>query len=253
MEEEQQQQPERLDTTPVNGVVSPDVSLAKEPEPEPVKAEVVEPPAMSRDFEVELAQKDQQLKQLEKRLTDIQGASRKDQEDRQKLMTDVARLVNEREAIEKAKNEELERTTQQLEEVSQATQTLTQKTATLEQQLAEAQAKATKLEIVTSEFPNLLQYAEFIPASTSAEEVRDFCRAFEAKREADLSQYRQIISGGQAVRTVPAATPATRMESFGDATNLEERLGTAMKSGSHELFERELQAAIQNYEARRPR
>lgn len=227
---------------------------APEPAAEPVAEQPVAPATATlppRDYEAELAAKDADLKRLETAMQGIEGASKEAQDERQKLVIEVARLVNERESIERAKDEALTRKTQELEEVSQATQTLSQKTQTLEQQLYEAQAKATKLEVVTSEFPNLLRYAQYIPASANADEVRQYCRSFEQTRDADLGEYRQMLTSGYAARATQTTVPVTRTpEPYGDATQLEERLNSVM--GDHRMFEEELQAAIRNYEARRP-
>lgn len=223
-------------------------------EPEPVAEQSAVPPTATlppRDYEAELAAKDVELKAMETKLSGVEGASKEAQDERQKLVIEVARLVNERESIERAKDEALTRKTQELEEVSQATQTLAQKTQTLEQQLYEAQAKATKLEIVTSEFPGLLRYAQYIPASADPDEVRSYCRSFEQTREADLGEYRQALTTGYAARATQTTVPVTRTpEPIGDATQLEARLSGAMSD--HRMFEEELQAAIRNYEARRP-
>lgn len=216
-------------------------------------AHAAEPAALppAHDYEADLAAKDTELKALQQKMEGIEGASRDAQGERQKMVVEMARLVNERESIEKAKNEELTKRQEQLDEVSQATQTLAQKTMTLEQQLAEATAKATKLEVLTNEFPNLLKYAQFIPPSGNSEEVRGYCQAFQQTREADLGEYRQMIATGYAARTVPTGAPATRApEPIGDVTQLESRLTQAMTDPR--MFEEELSAAIRNYEARRP-
>lgn len=244
-------------TTPTNGVVSPPVSLAPDPVPVAEPPPAPEPPPVvvpSRDFEAELAQKDRELKTMETKLSSIEGASKEAQDERQRMVVEVAKLINEREAIEQAKETQLQQKNAELEQVSQATQTLNQKTQTLEQQLQERdralaaeKAKSTKLEVLTQEFPNLLRYAQFIPASSDPAEVRGHCLAFQQARESDLSDYRQVVSG--AVRPVPTGTPVTRMPDSGsDAEQLEQRLTNAM--GDQSMFEAELQAAIANYRAR---
>lgn len=224
------------------------------PEPAPAEPNAVSTATLPpRDFEAELAQKDVELKALEAKMSTVEGATKEAQDERQKMVIEVARLVNERESIEREKNEALTKKTEELAEVSQATQTLAQKTVSLEQQLQEAQAKATKLEVVTSEFPDLLRYARYIPASADPDEVRSYCRSFQETREQDLGEYRQMFNGGTpaAARIPNPQVPVTRMpEPFGDATQLEERLAGAMRDPR--AFEAELEAAIRNYEARRP-
>ncbi len=204
-----------------------------------------------RDYEAELAARDVELKGLQARMESIEGASQDATAERQKMVVEMARLVNEKEAIERTRNGELVRQQQQLEEVSQATQTLTRTTQALEQKLAEAEAKATKLDVLTSEFPHLIKYAQFIPVSTSVEEVRGYCEAFQQTRESDLTEYRQMITSGYAARTATTGVPATRpAEPVGDPAQLEAHLASAMSDPR--VFEESLAAAIRNYEARKP-
>ena len=227
---------------------APEITAAPVEAAPPATPEAMPPP---RDYEAELGARDVELRGLQQKMESIEGASQEATAERQKMVVEMARLVNEKEAIERAKDDELSRQKQQLEEVSQATQTLAQKTQTLEQQLADATAKATKLEVLTREFPNLLKYAQFIPPSASAEEVRGYCQAFQQTRESDLTEYRQMIAGGYAARTAPAGVPATRApEPLGDPAQLESHLQGAM--GDSRMFEETLAAAIRNYEARRP-
>lgn len=204
--------------------------------PEPLPA--VEP---ERDYSAELAQKDLELKAMEERMATMEGASK---EENEKFLLEIARMVNERNAIEAAQKAELLSKQEALDEVSQATQSLVSKTKTLEQQLADAQAEATTLRVLSQEFPNLLRYSQFIPKSANAEEVRGYCSLFEKARETDLGEYRQLVSGGNVVRTAPVGAPATRVaEPFADVTQLEDRLFDAALN-NRSLFEAELQAAV---------
>lgn len=246
--------------TPTNGAVTPSIKADPRPEepavaaPEP-KAEVntapAAPAAPSREYESELAAKDIEIKKLETAMAKIEGASKDAQDERLKLIAEVAKLINERDDIVKAKDQALESKQQELAEVSKATQDLSQKTLTLEQQLAAEKAKATKLEVLTAEYPHLIRYAKYIVSSSDPDDVRRECRAFEQARESDLSEYRQVLSGGQAMRTVPTGTPVTRVESsIDDTEQLEERLASIMNE-SPSVFQAELDAIIRNYNARR--
>jgi len=247
-----------METTPTNGVVSPEVT-ATAPEPEPqapaAPAPVAEPPQVkvpARDFEAELAVKDKALEDLQVKINAVQGATKEHQKERQQLMTEVTRLINERQEIESAKNAEIEEKTGQLEEASKATQALSQKTQTLEQELQSERAKATKLEVLVNEFPDLLGFSHLIPASADAAEVRGYCQQLNQAVEAKLTDYRQKLGVAGSMRTVPTGTPATRPMDFTDATQLEQRLQEAMGK-SPEIFQEEIRAAIANLEARRPR
>lgn len=247
---------DELITTPNNGTVSPEITA---PEPVAVAAAdttpVVEPP---RDYESELAYKDQQLTEMATKMNAIQGSSKKAQTEREEMMVEMARVMNQRDAIIREKDDALEKKSADLAEVSQATQTLNQKTQDLEGKLSELEqalqnerAKNVKLDIITQEFPHLLRYAEYIPSSVDAGEVRGYCIKFQSAREADLSDYRQIVAGGQMVRTVPTGQPAVRPDYTGDATRLEERFQSLDPLKDRALYEQELKAAILNFGSQR--
>ncbi len=237
--------------TPPAAVVTA-VPAAPEPVVETTAAPAAAAPAapaqetLPRDFAAELAARDAALEEARRKMESIQGASQEAQDEKQRMVVEMARLVNEKTAIERAKNEALTAQKAELEEVSQATQTLASKTATLEQQLTEAQSEATTLRVLSQEFPNLLKYSQFIPKSTDAEEVRRYCRTFSEVRENDLGEYRQVIAGNHSVRSVPTGTPAVRVDPLPDGS-LEDRLNAAMNSRNPQLFEEELRSAIRQF------
>lgn len=236
--------------TPTNGAVTPSIKADPQPEtPEPREVEAAAPP--TREYESELAAKDLEIKRLGDLVAKVEGASKDAQDERLKLIAEVAKLINERENLVAAKDQALDAKRQELEEVSKATQDLSQKTLTLEQQLAAETAKSTKLEVLTQEFPHLIRYSKYIVSSSDPEEVRRECRMFDQEREKDLTEYRQVLSGGQAMRTVPTGTPATRIESnIDDTEQIEERL-QSMMGEPPSVFQAELDAIIRNYNARR--
>lgn len=194
------------------------------------------PTAAGPDYDAELATRDAAIKKLTQDWLDAKNSSHLSKEETQKAQFALAQAVREREQIVAQKERQLAETAEQLETVSQATQTLSEAKTQLESELAQKAAKATKLEILTEEFPELLRYAKLIPASSDADEVRAACQALKEARTQDLESQRIA-----AVTGVNAGLP----------TNPQRTEPTTMSEAEVRNYLREASADPKEYERRR--
>ena len=199
-----------------------------------------------RDYDLELAAKDAEIKRLNEAWLATKNDHHLTRDEIKRAQVALAEAVQEREAIVSAKDRTLSQVTEQLETVSQATQTLTKERTELSGELEQARAKATKLEILTEEFPELLRYSKLIPASSDAEMVRAACRALSDARRQDLEAQRISAVTGNPMNAMPSAPPRVdvalndpeRMRSF-----LEEAKGNAQE------YERRRQLLLDQFAA----
>jgi chromosome segregation ATPase len=148
-----------------------------------------------RDFEGELTQSQQRIDSLTNEIEMLRQTGKLSEESLQRLSVTLAEEVKRRSQIQSEYDAYRAKTDAELEQVSLATRTLAEEKQTLEQRAAQAEAKATKLEVIVSEFPDLLGYAELIPASVDPEVVRGACRKLQEARQRDLETVRsQAVS-----------------------------------------------------------
>lgn len=158
-----------------------------------------------RDYDLELAAKDAEIKRLNEAWLDSKNSHHMTRDEIKRAQVSLAEAVQEREAIVAAKDRALSEITEQLETVSQATQTLTKERTELSGELEQARAKATKLEILTEEFPELLRYSKLIPASSDPETIRLSCRALSEARRQDMEAQRISAITGNPMNAMPSA------------------------------------------------
>lgn len=235
---------EEMDNTPVSeSVETPEVSPPVTPVvPEPV----LTPPTPGRDIDAELSAKDLEIKRLSEAWLESKNSHHMTRDEINKARVALAEAVQERERLVADKDKQLQETQDQLEVVSQATQTLTKEKTELTSELEQQAAKATKLEILTEEFPELLRYAKLIPASRDPEMVRAACQALAEARKQDLEAQRIGAVTGNPLNALPS-TP-TRVEAqLNDPEQMRSYLAEA-KNNPQE-YERRRQLLLDQFQA----
>lgn len=171
------------------------------------------------DFDAKLLAKDNEIAKLKEDWLADKNSQHLTKEDVRKSQEALATAVKERSKIEKDKDAIIKETQEKLETVSQATQTLSTEKTELTEKYELSEAKATKLEVLTDEFPELLGYAKLIPANKDAEVVRAACKALAEARKADLEAQRigavtgaSNPSGAQRVVESPITDPVKMRE-----------------------------------------
>jgi myosin heavy subunit len=198
--------------TPKNEQETPLEPVIETPPAPPAVQTPVEPPIQtithvdsSPELDVKLAQKDEEIR----RLTDEQRKAKNErhltQDELQKAQVALAKAVNEREAIIAEQHRVLTETKGQLKDMSQATQTLSEQQTAIASELDAQKAKATKLEVLTEEFPELLRYAKLIPVSTDPDVVRAACQALQDARTQDLEAHRITAITQNGISQLPTA------------------------------------------------
>lgn len=199
-----------------------------------------------RDYDLELAAKDAEIKRLNEAWLSTKNDHHLTRDEIKRAQVALAEAVQEREAIVSAKDRELTQVSEQLETVSQATQTLTKERTELSTELEQARAKATKLEILTDEFPELLRYSKLIPASSDPETVRAACKALSEARRQDMEAQRISAITGNPMNAMPAA--ASRVDvSLNDPERMRSYLEEA--KGNPQEYERRRQLLLDQFSA----
>lgn len=199
-----------------------------------------------RDYDLELAAKDAEIKRLNDAWLETKNSHHLTRDEIKRAQVSLAEAVQEREAIVAAKDRALTEMTEQLETVSQATQTLTKERTELSGELEQARAKATKLEVLTEEFPELLRYSKLIPASGDPDVVREACRALSDARRQDLEAQRINAITGNPMTAMPSA--AARVDvSLTDPERMRSYLEEA--KGNPQEYERRRQLLLDQFSA----
>lgn len=141
-------------------------------------------------YDTELAAKDAQIKRLTEEFQTAKSERHLTQGEVKAAQDALAKAVAEREAIVSEKEAELKQAASELRSASEATQALTSENSRLQADYEASLAKATKLEVLAEEFPDLLRYSKLIPAHSDPETVRAACRELQAIRQADLEAAR---------------------------------------------------------------
>lgn len=200
----------------------------------------------TRDYDAELAQKDLEIKEVTEKWQAAKNDHHLTKGEIQKARSIMAEAVAERDRIVAEKEAALESTQKELETQSQATQTLSKEKTELNGELELAAAKATKLEILTEEFPELLRYAKLINPSRDPEAVREACRVLAEARKQDLESLRINAVTGNNISQL--SSNATRNEPrLADTTQMREYLVDA-KTDAKE-YERRRQTLIDQFNA----
>lgn len=230
-------------TTPMEAT-SPEVPVTT---PAPTPAPTPETySGTKRDYDLELAAKDAEIKRLNEAWLDTKNSHHLTRDEIKRAQVALAEAVQEREAIVAAKDKALTEVTEQLETVSQATQTLSKERTELSSELETARAKATKLEVLTEEFPELLRYSKLIPASSNPDTVRAACQALADARRQDLEAQRINAITGNPVTAMPSAAP--RVEA---SVTDPERMRTYLEEakGNPQEYERRRQLLLDQFQA----
>lgn len=226
--------------------VTPPAEPVTPPPADPAPAKPPVAPTPERDYDVEIAQKDAQIKQLTDDFLASKNSQHMSQAEIRKAQVALAEAIQERNKIEEAKEKELAAITEQLETVSQATQVLSKEKSDLTTELETQAAKAVKLEILTEEFPELLRYARSIQPSRDPEAVRAACRELAAARVADLEAQRIGAVTGNGMTQVPANP--TRVEPvLTDPSKIRDYLSEAMHDPKE--YERRRQLLLDQIDA----
>lgn len=213
---------------------------------DPVLAVPTAKETTSRDYDAELASKDLAIKKLTEDWQTAKNSHHMSQAEIRNAQVALANAVQERQRIEQEKDQQLAKLGEEFETVSQATQTLAQEKTDLSSKLSDAAARATKLEVITEEFPELLRYAKLIPASEDAATVRAACQALAEARTNDLEAQRiSAITGNPATQL--SSQPARTEPTFADQKQLREHLLEA-KNDPQE-YERRRQTLIARIES----
>lgn len=246
MEEEQTSQ------SPQDAPDSPELVAVPEaltPDPTPVTTVAAVDP--SRDYDAELAIKDAEIKRLSDAWVESKNSHHMTKDEINRARVALAEAVQERERLVAAKDQALAETQEQLETVSQATQVLSKEKQALTSELETQAAKATKLEVLTEEYPELLRYARLIPASRDPEVVRAACAALQEARQLDMEAQRMAAVTGNPMNALPS-TPATRVDTtLSDPERMRTFLAEAM--GDPKEYERRRQLLLDQLEAAKAR
>jgi len=191
-----------------------------------------------RNFEGELAESQQRINELTSELQQLKDGGRLTEDALHRLSTALAREIEHRSRIQSEYEAFRAKIQADLAQASQATQTLATEKQELERRVTEAEAKATKLEILTNEFPELLGYAELIPANTDPEAVRAACAKLQAARQRDLESVRaRAVSGHVAALS---GTPPRVESSLADP----DAIGAYLREAMHDPVEFQRREAI---------
>jgi len=218
-----------------------------------VETKVVEQktePLDTSKYDAELAAKDVEIKRLSDAWLAEKNSTTMTKADVQRAQEALATAVRQRTEIEQQKDQLIKETQEKLETVSQATQTLSTENTELTTKFETAEAKATKLEILTEEFPELLRYAKLIPANRDAEVVRTACKALAEARQQDLEAQR--IGAVTNNQVTSLGSNASRVEAqITDTDKMREYLNGANKNPQE--YEKRRQILLDQYEAARAR
>lgn len=226
--------------------ITPPLEAVSPASPVPEPAAPRPPAGDERDYNLELAAKDAEIKRLNEAWLETKNSHHLTRDEIKRAQVALAEAVQEREAIVAAKDRALTEAQEQLETVSQATQTLTKERTELSGELEQARAKATKLEILTEEFPELLRYSKLIPASGDPDVVREACRALSDARRQDLESQRINAITGNPMTAMPSA--AARVDvSLTDPERMRSYLEEA--KGNPQEYERRRQLLLDQFSA----
>ncbi len=231
------------------------IEAVQKPEAEAKPAEAAATTDSSaRDYDAELKARDATVADLNRKISEVQGQSKTAHAEREKLMLEIAEHLKEKGEISKERDEALAKQSETLETMSKATRVVSDEKDDLAAKLAAAQEQLdnqnkliAKQNILTSEFPHLLRYADMITPGDE-ESVRKQCQKLAEIREADLTQQKAILGGG--VTNSPGAAPIVRPMADGDEESLKKALAAAAAKGPTE-FEAEVQRQIEAYNSTR--
>lgn len=199
-----------------------------------------------RDFERELSESHDRITSLTNELESLQQSGRLTEESLHRLSVALSEEVKRRSEIQAAFEAYKQQVTAELAQASQATQVLASEKQDLEVRAANAEAKATKLEVLVAEFPDLLGYADLIPASTDPAVVRAACQRLQEARTRDLETVRAQAITGRMYQV--GASPARQEVTLADPQSLGKWLREAMDNPAEfqrreALIQQQLQAA----------
>jgi hypothetical protein len=213
-------------------------------EVEKPEKEKVEKPVDTSNFDAKIAAKDAEIKRLNEAWLADKNSQHMTKEDVRRSQEALATAVRERSQIEKDKDIIIKETQDKLDTVSQATQTLSTEKTELTEKYELSEAKATKLEVLTEEFPELLRYAKLIPASKDAEVVREACKTLSEARKADLEAQR---IGAVTGASNPSGAQRAVESPITDPVKMREYLDGAKKDPKE--YEKRRQVLLDSYDS----
>ena len=246
MEENEIKDPEQVEDTPEQVKETAPATPATPPVSEkPI--ETIKSVDPNPDYEAKLAAKDAEIQRLSDAFTASKSSHHMTQGEIQKAREALAVAVTERQRIEAEKDRALAETETKLKEVSQATQTLTEERSKLAEEYETQAAKATKLEVLAEEFPELLRYSKLIPASKDPEVVRAACKALADARKQDLEAARIQAVTGNGISQIPTSPTRTDDAFLTDPEEMRSWLAEAKNDPKE--YERRRQALVDRHEA----
>lgn len=184
------------------GETTPKDTTMEQETPQPEVQAVADVPA-GNDIDAMLAAKDAEIKRLTSEFQAAKNERHLTKGEITAAQVALAEAVKERERLVSEKDAALAKATEELQTVSEATQTLSEANAKLAAEYEASLAKATKLEVMTEEFPELLRYSKLIVAHKDPDVVRAACLELAAARQADMEAARLSAVTGSPITGLP--------------------------------------------------